>query len=117
MKILGVPGSPRIQGNSDILLDEALRGAKDCGAGTEKVVRVRKRIAGCLDCKKCNRTGVCAIRDDMQGILGKIVAADAILHGCPVYFWALFGSRLTVCDEPPYTGPRTGGAGFSAGFR
>lgn len=99
MKILGVLGSPRIKGNSDILLDEALRGAKDCGAKTEKVVLVRKRIAGCLDCRKCNKTGVCAIQDDMQGILGKIVAADAILHSCPVYFWAMTAQMKAYLDR------------------
>lgn len=99
MKILGVLGSPRIKGNSDILLDEALRGAKDAGARTEKVVLVRKRIAGCLDCKKCNKTGVCVIQDDMRAILDKVVAADAVLHSGPVYFWAMTAQMKSYLDR------------------
>jgi len=76
-----------------------LKGARDSGAKTEKVVLVRKRIAGCLDCKKCNKTGVCVIPDDMQGIHDKIVGADAILHSCPVYFWAMTAQMKSYLDR------------------
>jgi multimeric flavodoxin WrbA len=58
MKILGIMGSPRIGGNSDILLDDALAGAKDAGAQVEKIILDKKKISGCKDCKKCNETGL-----------------------------------------------------------
>ena len=49
MKVLGIMGSPRIGGNSDILLDDALDGAKEAGARVEKIILVKKKISGCLD--------------------------------------------------------------------
>ena len=54
MKVLGILGSPRVGGNSDILLSQALAGAKEAGADVEKIIIDRKSIAGCKDCKKCN---------------------------------------------------------------
>jgi multimeric flavodoxin WrbA len=58
MKVLGVLGSPRVGGNSDILLDQALAGAKDAGAAVEKIVLSRKKISGCL-IAECNENGLC----------------------------------------------------------
>ena len=46
MKVLGILGSPRIGGNSDILLDQALAGAKDAGAEVEKIILCQKKISG-----------------------------------------------------------------------
>ncbi|OHD69819.1 MAG: hypothetical protein A2W19_09610 [Spirochaetes bacterium RBG_16_49_21] len=99
MKILGVMGSPRIGGNSDILLERALAGGKDAGAETEKIVLCRKKISGCLNCERCNATGVCAIKDDMPEIHEKILGADAVIHSCPVYFWAMTAQMKAYLDR------------------
>lgn len=99
MKVLGILGSPRVGGNSDILLDQALEGAKDAGAEVEKIVLSQKRISGCLDCKKCNETGICAIKDDMLEIHQKILEADAIIHSVPVYFWAMTAHMKSYLDR------------------
>jgi multimeric flavodoxin WrbA len=99
MKVLGILGSPRIGGNSDILLDQALAGARDAGAEVEKVHLSQKKISGCLDCTECNETGVCAIQDDMQGIYPKVLEADAILHSVPVYFWAMTAQMKAYLDR------------------
>jgi len=99
MKVLGILGSPRIKGNSDILLDQALKGARDAGARVEKIPLVRKKISGCIDCKKCNKTGRCVIDDDMQEILPKVVEADAIVHSCPVYFWSMTSQMKAYLDR------------------
>ncbi len=99
MKVLGVLGSPRIRGNSDILLDMALAGSRDAGAAAEKIVLCRKKISGCLNCEKCNETGVCAIKDDMTEIRQKILEADAIIHSCPVYFWAMTAQMKAYLDR------------------
>jgi multimeric flavodoxin WrbA len=99
MKVLGVLGSPRIKGNSDILLDQALAGAKDAGAEIEKIILVKKKISGCLDCKKCNETGVCVIEDDMQEIHKKILDADAIIHSVPVYFFSMTAQMKAYLDR------------------
>jgi len=99
MKVLGILGSPRIEGNSDVLLDQALAGAKDAGAEVEKIVLSKKKIAGCLDCGKCNKTGICDIKDDMQEIHKKILEADVVIHSVPVYFWAMTSQMKAYLDR------------------
>jgi len=99
MKVLGIMGSPRIGGNSDILLDDALAGAEEAGARVEKIILVKKKISGCLDCKKCNDTGLCVIKDDMPAIHKKILEADAIIHSVPVYFWSMTAQMKAYLDR------------------
>jgi multimeric flavodoxin WrbA len=99
MKVLGIMGSPRVGGNSDILLDEALAGAKAAGAQVEKIILDKKKISGCKDCKKCNETGLCVIKDDMLEIHKKILDADAIIHSGPVYFWSMTSQMKTYLDR------------------
>ena len=99
MKVLGILGSPRVGGNSDILLDQALAGAREAGAEVEKIVLCQKKISGCLDCEKCNETGVCVVKDDMPEIHGKILEADAVIHSVPVYFWAMTAQMKAYLDR------------------
>jgi len=99
MKVLGILGSPRVGGNSDILLDQALAGAKDGGADVEKIILCQKKISGCLNCEKCNETGICAIKDDMQEIHKKILEADALIHSGPLYFWAMTSQMKAYLDR------------------
>jgi multimeric flavodoxin WrbA len=99
MKVLGIMGSPRVGGNSDILLDEALAGAKAVGAEVEKIILDKKKIAGCKDCKKCNKTGICVLKDDMLEIHKKILEADAIIHSVPVYFWSMTSQMKAYLDR------------------
>ncbi len=99
MKVLGIMGSPRVGGNSDILLDEALAGAKGAGAEVEKIILNKKEISGCKDCKKCNETGICVIKDDMPDIHKKILDADAIIHSVPVYFWSMTSQMKAYLDR------------------
>jgi Multimeric flavodoxin WrbA len=99
MKVLGIMGSPRIGGNSDILLDQALAGAKSVGAEVEKIIINQKKISGCQDCKKCNETGLCVLKDDMPEIHKKILEADAVIHSVPVYFWAMAAQMKAYLDR------------------
>jgi multimeric flavodoxin WrbA len=99
MKVLGILGSPRGGGNSDILLNQALSGAKEMGAKVEKIILSRKRISGCLDCTKCNETGICVINDDMLKIRQKILKADAVIHSVPLYFWAMTSQMKAYLDR------------------
>jgi multimeric flavodoxin WrbA len=99
MKVLGIMGSPRVGGNSDVLLSQALAGAKAAGADVEKIILDRKKIAGCKDCKKCNKMGVCAIKDDMAEIQTKILDAYAVIHSVPVYFWSMTAQMKAYLDR------------------
>lgn len=99
MKVLGIMGSPRIGGNSDILLDQALAGAKKAGAEVEKIILNLKKISGCQDCKKCNQTGICALKDDMPEIHQKILETNAVIHSGPVYFWSMTAQMKAYLDR------------------
>jgi len=99
MKVLGILGSPRVGGNSDILLEQALAGARDSGAEVERIVLAQKKISGCLDCDKCDETGVCAVKDDMPEIHTKLLEADSILHSVPVYFWSMTAQMKAYLDR------------------
>jgi multimeric flavodoxin WrbA len=99
MKVLGVMGSPRVGGNSDILLEQALAGAREAGAQVEKIILAKKKISGCLDCDQCDETGVCVIQDDMGEIYEKILEADSIIHSVPVYFWSMTSQMKAYLDR------------------
>jgi len=90
-KIIGINGSPRKNGNSAILLDEALRGAAERGIETERVDLYRLNFKGCASCFGCKRLGgpsfgKCALRDDLTEVLEKVLTADGVIISAPFYF-------------------------------
>jgi multimeric flavodoxin WrbA len=99
MKVLGIVGSPRKGGNTEILVREALAAAKEAGAETEIVLAADKNIAGCDGCSSCRQTGVCRIKDDMQPLFKQLEAADAIIFGTPVYFHNVTAQAKAIMDR------------------
>ena len=95
MKILGLMGSPRIGGNTDLLLDEALNGAESGGAEVEKITIANLKIAPCREIYACTKDGQCPIKDDMAGIYDKLVKADAIIVATPIFFYTI-SAQLTA---------------------
>ena len=89
MKVLGVIGSPRKNGNTEILVDEVLRGARDAGSAIEKIFLNELRIKPCqATCSQyCKTHGKCNIADDMSPLYDKLYDSDAIVLGTPVYWW------------------------------
>ena len=84
--VLGISGSPRI-GATHRLVQAALLGACEVpGTTTEFVSLDGKEIHGCTGCGQCARLGRCVIEDDMQPLYDRLVAADAIILGTPVYY-------------------------------
>ena len=83
--VLILSGSPRRNGNSDLLCYEFFRGAEDAGNQVEKIFVRDKKIGYCNACYGCRKTGKCVIKDDMAEILEKMHWADVIvmasLHG------------------------------------
>jgi multimeric flavodoxin WrbA len=99
VKIFGLSCSPRKQGNTEILLGEALRGAQQEGAEVELYSVVGKAIAPCDGCRTCRETGECHIKDDMQNIYSKLLEADGIIFGTPVYFYSMTAQAKAVIDR------------------
>ena len=99
MKVLGIMGSPRIKGNTDILLDEALRGAQSGGADVEKILADRMKIAPCREFYGCLKDGKCVIRDEMDGVYPKIIAADIVIIATPIFFYTVSAPLLTLISR------------------
>ena len=99
MKTLGILGSTRKGGNTEVLLDVALQEAREMGGSTSKITLRDKVIAPCDGCQGCSRTGKCVIQDDMQGVYEEIRAADGIIWASPVYFWSMSGLTKNALDR------------------
>jgi multimeric flavodoxin WrbA len=99
MKILAISSSPHLNGNTVTILKEALRGAKDEKADVDLYSVSGKTIQPCDGCWACANTGRCRIDDDMQELYEKIVAADGIIFGTPIYFWGMTGQAKTIIDR------------------
>ena len=99
MKLLGIMGSPRIGGNTDLLLDQALKGAQSVGAQTEKIILDRLRITPCKEIYACLKDGNCALRDDMTGLYPKILAADAIIIASPIFFYTVSAQMMAFISR------------------
>ncbi len=88
MKILAVQGSPRPKAsNTEILLQEFLKGAQSQGAETETVYLKEKEIHSCVGCYTCwtKTPGVCVFKDDMPELLEKVKGCDILVYATPLY--------------------------------
>jgi multimeric flavodoxin WrbA len=88
MKVLGLSSSPRLGGNTDLLLDEFLRGVRDSGGEAEKICLAGLNISACTQCDVCLQEGVCCLEDDMVELYAKIEACDCLVLASPIYFMA-----------------------------
>lgn len=109
IKILGLVGSPNINGNTAKLVNTILDGAAENGADKVIYNLASLNIKGCDACRKCQESGCCIIDDDMQKLYREIHTADAVVLGSPVYMWQmtaqtkLFVDRLTAFLKPNFS--------------
>jgi len=99
MKILGISASPRIEGNTDLLLGKVLQGAGSKGADTEKIILNNLKFVPCQECAKMADDGGCLVNDDMQLVYKKIKEADAIVLASPVFFGSLSAQSKMMIDR------------------
>ena len=99
IKILGIVCSPRVQSNTGILVKEALEKSKSLGAEVELVTLAGKKLEPCNGCLTCRETRVCHIQDDIQDIYTKLLEADGIIFGSPVYFWNVTAQAKILIDR------------------
>jgi multimeric flavodoxin WrbA len=88
VKIVGIVGSTRSGGNTEILTRIALEEAKNEGVDTELISLAGKKIEPCDGCRTCSKTGKCHFSDDFTQIYAKMVEADGIILASPVYYGA-----------------------------
>ena len=99
MKVLGLVGSPRKSGNTEVMVKAALNGAKSSGAETNMINIAELSIGGCKACMYCRTHDGCAVKDDMQKIYKEIESADAVVIGFPVYMLSMNAQTKTVLDR------------------
>jgi multimeric flavodoxin WrbA len=88
MKILGIIGSPRKNGNTHVLVSRVLDGARDEGAETEAILLGNLKIEECNGCHACWKGNhVCSKHDGMKDLYPRIIESDAIVFGTPVYWY------------------------------
>jgi multimeric flavodoxin WrbA len=99
-KVLVLSASPRKGGNSDLLCDQFMQGAKEAENQVEKIFLRDKKINHCVACGACQGNGgKCVQKDDMSEVLDKMMAADVIVMATPVYFYTMNGQMKTLIDR------------------
>jgi multimeric flavodoxin WrbA len=100
MDVIGVVGSPRKGGNTDLLVDAVLGGARDRGHRVSKIHLHDHEIGPCVDCRGCKQGArVCVVEDGMREVYARLDAADVIVLGTPVYWCGPSGPMKQMLDR------------------
>lgn len=99
LKVLGISSGPRRDGNSDLLLKEALAGAAAAGAETEYLSLRGMKIGPCVECNACYKTGCCRIQDDYQSVFAKLLSVDRLVFASPIFFMAVCAQGKLLIDR------------------
>ncbi|PKL61708.1 MAG: flavodoxin family protein [Methanomicrobiales archaeon HGW-Methanomicrobiales-2] len=100
MKVFGINGSPRAKGNTARLLAEVLHEVSDAGDEVSAVSLSEYTIAGCIGCERCRRDPTCTrFNDGMTMLYPRIVEADALVLGSPVYHYNVTSQMKAFIDR------------------
>jgi multimeric flavodoxin WrbA len=112
MKVVAFNGSPRKDGNTTILINHVLNELDKEGIETELVQLSGKKIHGCIACYKCfqNKDQQCSVKeDDLNKCIDKMIGADGIILGSPVYFADLTSEMKALIDRAGFVSLANGG--------
>ena len=99
IKVLGIFGSPRKGGNTDLLLEETLKGAEKEGAEVDRLRISDLHVTPCTECLHCLEKGQCAIQDDMQKIYPRLLASDIVILASPIFFYGITAWAKALVDR------------------
>jgi multimeric flavodoxin WrbA len=100
MKVLGLVGSPRKGGNTDLLVSALLFGVGAAGGEVEKLFIYDFDIAPCVDCRGCKKEPFqCVVKDAMKQLYPKLEAADVIVFGTPLYWYGPTAKMKLLLDK------------------
>lgn len=99
MKIVAFFGSPRKNGNTELLLKEAIRGITDSGFEVQTFNLNLMKIRPCQDCGSCNETGICKFKDDMEKIYTAIRESQRFILASPIFFFSLSAQAKIMIDR------------------
>jgi multimeric flavodoxin WrbA len=109
VKVLGIVGSPRRGGNTEILVKTALESADKAGAETEMIRLCEKVVGPCDGCASCAKTKRCKFDDDFAEVFDKMADADAILFASPSYFESVTPQMKALIDRAGFFNNRATG--------
>ncbi len=99
-KVLAISGSPREDGNTEVLLRAALEGAEAAGAETELLACRDLDVRPCIACNWCFKHGTCRFTDDdFAPVLEKLLSFDRIIFGSPVFFMTVSAQAKLLIDR------------------
>lgn len=106
MKVLAVNGSARKDGNTAILIKTAFKEVEAEGIETEMVQLAGRKVHGCIACYKCfeNKDRQCAVKDDLNPVIDKMVEADGIILASPTYFSDVTSEMKALIDRAGFVG-------------
>ena len=99
MKVLAIVGSPRLNGNTNYLVDQALEEAAKLGAHTEKIVLSQYEVNPCLGHDECASFDCCLQKDDAGWILDRFRKADGVILATPVYYYNVSAQMKAFIDR------------------
>jgi len=99
LKVVGIAGSPRRGGNTDLLLTEVMKGAASKGAEVKTIFLSNLKFIPCQHCDSCLEKGVCKVKDDMQMIYRELEEADGIVLASPIHFTGVTGQMKAMIDR------------------
>jgi multimeric flavodoxin WrbA len=98
-KIIAIYGSPRRKGNTSLLLQNAVQGAKDAGAQVEEVILRDLQMSPCLEIYGCKETGRCIIQDDFQRIYDQFLSCQGLMLASPIFFYTVSAHTKILMDR------------------
>lgn len=98
-KVVIISSTPRLNGNSQILCEAFKNGAVDAGNEVEFISLRENKINYCTGCYACRKIGKCVQNDGMNEILEKMLEADVLVFGTPIYMYSVSGQLKTFLDR------------------
>jgi len=99
VKVITFLGSPRKDGNTELLLKEAVRGIEDSGLSVHTFNLNLMNISPCQNCGGCDDTGICIIEDEMARIYDEIRTVNRIILASPIFFFGLSAQTKIMIDR------------------
>jgi len=98
-KILAIYGSPRRKGNTSLLLQKAVQGARATGAEVEELVLRDLKMSPCLEIYGCKETGRCVIDDDFQKVYDQLLSSAGVILASPMFFYSVSAHTKILMDR------------------
>ena len=97
--ILAIYGSPRRQGNTSLLLQKAVAGAREAGFQVDELILRDLKMSPCLEIYGCKKTGRCVIQDAFQDVYDRLLSCEAVMLASPIFFYTVSSHTKILMDR------------------